>query len=186
MMLITTSRRPSRRTRSFIRDLFRVIPGSKRVNRGKSNISDLCLKALREGLNRVLIVETKYGNPSAFIFILVNPDKTYKHLSEVTIRSVTLRREMTSKRVPNIEGLCLAFLEQAPPQNEIIEALRIGFGVDTVHRISDIEDLKGEVEEDVAFVISSSRSTFYYVPTGMELGPRMKFKKGRIWVKEEQ
>ncbi|HLI46013.1 MAG TPA: hypothetical protein VKU94_02345 [Geobacterales bacterium] len=60
-LLITTSRRPSRRTRSFVRDLA-LLFNAERITRGKSSIDDL-LSELVNG-SKLLVIDTKKGNPS--------------------------------------------------------------------------------------------------------------------------
>jgi len=64
MILITTSRKPGRRTRSFCKDLQRALPHSKYVNRGKGSVWDIVELAFRQGFLRVLIVGETKGNPS--------------------------------------------------------------------------------------------------------------------------
>lgn len=60
-LLITTSRRPSRRTRSFIKDLALIFGGIK-FNRGKYSLEEL-ISRLRDE-DRLIVVDTKKGNPS--------------------------------------------------------------------------------------------------------------------------
>jgi U3 small nucleolar ribonucleoprotein protein IMP4 len=62
-MLITTSRKPSQRTRTFCRSLERVLK-VRCVNRGKMNIREVFLKAKEMGYQRVAIISEKNGNPS--------------------------------------------------------------------------------------------------------------------------
>jgi U3 small nucleolar ribonucleoprotein protein IMP4 len=62
-MLITTSRKPSQRTRTFCRGLERVIE-SRCINRGKMSLRDVFLKAKELGMNRVAVISEKDGNPN--------------------------------------------------------------------------------------------------------------------------
>jgi U3 small nucleolar ribonucleoprotein protein IMP4 len=62
-MLITTSRKPSQRTRTFCRGLERVI-NARCINRGKMNIHEVFLKTKIMGFDRVAIISEKNGNPS--------------------------------------------------------------------------------------------------------------------------
>ncbi len=64
MILITTSRKPGRRTRSFCKELSRAIPRSLYVNRGKASIEDIWRHARNEGFYRILVVGETKGNPS--------------------------------------------------------------------------------------------------------------------------
>ena len=66
-MLITTSRKPSKRTRSFCRSLNRVLT-SEYVNRGKMSMRDVLLKASELGSSRVALIHEFQGNPSKLSF----------------------------------------------------------------------------------------------------------------------
>jgi U3 small nucleolar ribonucleoprotein protein IMP4 len=66
-MLITTSRKPSKRTRSFCRSLNRVLT-SEYVNRGKMSMRDVLLKASELGSSRVALIHEFQGNPSKITF----------------------------------------------------------------------------------------------------------------------
>lgn len=62
-MLITTSRRPSPRTRSFCRRIEKII-NSHYVNRGKMSIRDMLLKSSQLGHDTIFLVGEMKGNPS--------------------------------------------------------------------------------------------------------------------------
>ena len=66
-MLISTSRKPSQKTRKFCKNLAHAT-GSTSVNRGKMNMRELLLKALEiEEFNLAIVNESK-GNPSRISF----------------------------------------------------------------------------------------------------------------------
>ena len=66
-MLISTSRKPSQKTRKFCKNFARVT-GSTSENRGKMNMRELLLKALElEEINLAVVNEIK-GNPSKITF----------------------------------------------------------------------------------------------------------------------
>ena len=62
-MLITTSRKPSQKTRTFARSLQRVL-NADYVNRGKMNLRDVLIKAIQSDSDRILIISEMKGNPS--------------------------------------------------------------------------------------------------------------------------
>ncbi|MDO9045076.1 MAG: ribosomal biogenesis protein [Methanobacteriaceae archaeon] len=66
-MLITTSRKPSKRTRSFCQYLNRVFI-SEYTNRGKMSMRDVLLKAANLGYSYVAVVFEYNGNPSKITF----------------------------------------------------------------------------------------------------------------------
>lgn len=66
-MLISTSRKPSQKTRKFCKNLAHAT-GSTSVNRGKMNIRELLLKALEVDEYNLAIVNELKGNPSRISF----------------------------------------------------------------------------------------------------------------------
>ncbi len=62
-MLITTSRKPSNRTRSFCHDLSHVL-NAKYVNRGKMSFRDVLIKSASLGFQEIAVVSQIKGNPS--------------------------------------------------------------------------------------------------------------------------
>jgi len=66
-MLITTSRKPSNRTRSFCQSLSRAL-NSRYVNRGKMSMRNVLLKANELEYSNILIISEKKGNPNTLTF----------------------------------------------------------------------------------------------------------------------
>ncbi|RLF16795.1 MAG: hypothetical protein DRJ66_02515 [Thermoprotei archaeon] len=99
-IIITTCRRPSRRLRSFVKDLVRVLPGSIRITRGKQSLEDLASLALSLDANLVIIVDALKGNPGRLRFV-----KVYRYSYElvpfkVIISGVKLIREIPLSDIP--------------------------------------------------------------------------------------
>jgi len=97
LILITTSHKPSPRTRSFIKDLSSILPGSHRTNRGHKTLLELAIEARRRGLSYVAIVTDHGGNPGAInIYEVVEEASTYPKLVKIitlVIGGVRLSRE---------------------------------------------------------------------------------------------
>lgn len=178
MILITTTRRPSRRTRSLVRDLYHVLPNSKRRNRGKMSLEDLNELALREGIDRVIVVATQRGNPSSLMFYEPTP-ALLKPISVMKLNGVSLRREITEKRAPYSRKLCVAF----SPEGLKREADVLGRSFNAPSFRSEINELallKGSC--DVAFFLSIEgglKGSFYKVTPTEELGPRFRISEIR-------
>ena len=66
-MLISTSRKPSQKTRKFCKNLAHAT-GSTSVNRGKMNMRELLLKALEVDEYNLAVVNEIKGNPSRISF----------------------------------------------------------------------------------------------------------------------
>lgn len=121
-MLISTSRRPSTRTRSFVKELLGVIPLSFQVTRGKKSIDELIDIAILKGCRRLMIVESKAGNPSALSFIHIDKED-WRWLGVMDI-SVSLRREnkITTKIDPFDEDR--PFLIKGSNKNEAFDFIK--------------------------------------------------------------
>ena len=62
-LLITTSRRTSNRVRSFSRDLWSVLPGTERFNRGGMGLTELVSRIHNSGAQAALVISIWRGNP---------------------------------------------------------------------------------------------------------------------------
>ena len=91
-VLITTSRRPPPRTRSLVKDLIDVIPRSVRLTRGHMSMEELWVKARALGLERVMVVSSKHGNPSLIRIYSVD-ESGLGNIVSLRLLGVSLARE---------------------------------------------------------------------------------------------
>ena len=82
-MLISTSRKPSQKTRKFCKNLAHATDSTS-VNRGKMNMRELLLKALAEDEVNLAIVNEIKGNPSRITFYSNKGDELLTILISVT------------------------------------------------------------------------------------------------------
>ncbi|RLE81997.1 MAG: hypothetical protein DRJ52_02930, partial [Thermoprotei archaeon] len=100
-ILITSSRRPNPRLRTFCKDLARVLPDAIKVNRGKMSIEEVALKAYQLKIDHVVIVgKGRGGNPGRLIFIKVYEDRYEVLPLIIGIHGVTLIREIPEASIP--------------------------------------------------------------------------------------
>ena len=66
-MLISTSRKPSQKTRTFCKNFSHAF-GFDYTNRGKSSLRDLLIKAKQLGHDSLVLVYQIKGNPSKLTF----------------------------------------------------------------------------------------------------------------------
>lgn len=99
--LISTSLRPSRRMRTFGRDLAHALIYGYYVTRGKRNLNDLKSLALSLKTSRLIIIQARKGNPSRLDFY----DTTLEEvpmIGSILISGVKLTREqLHSIRAPS-------------------------------------------------------------------------------------
>jgi len=96
VILITTSRRPSARTRSLCNDLAKMIPDSTRINRGKMNNEGLLALASAKGARTLVVIDSYMGDPSAISFTSIQRDHHGGASLRLRITGVRLRRELVS------------------------------------------------------------------------------------------
>ncbi|MEM4576831.1 MAG: hypothetical protein QW701_05140 [Candidatus Nezhaarchaeales archaeon] len=90
--LISTSLRPSRRMRTFGRDLAHALIYGYYVTRGKRNLTDLRSLALSLKASRLIVIQARKGNPSKLDFY----DTTLEEvplIGSINISGVKLVRE---------------------------------------------------------------------------------------------
>ena len=82
-MLISTSRKPSQKTRTFCKN-FQHAFGFEYTNRGKSSLRDLLIKASELGHDSLVLVYQIKGNPSKLTFYNLDGEETLALLVSVT------------------------------------------------------------------------------------------------------
>ncbi|MGB9978295.1 Brix domain-containing protein [Methanobacterium sp.] len=92
-MLITTSRKPSNRTRSFCQDLSHVL-NAKYVNRGKMSFRDALLKSATLGFQEIAIVSQIKGNPSKIE--IYNKNNELLLFLKITVSLLNLKGKINS------------------------------------------------------------------------------------------
>jgi U3 small nucleolar ribonucleoprotein protein IMP4 len=92
-ILITTSRRPSPRTRSLVKDLASILPNADRFTRGHYSMRDLAREALLRGANRIVVIAGRMGNPSLMRIYAVEED-SLRNIASLIIKGVALSREL--------------------------------------------------------------------------------------------
>lgn len=170
-LIITTSREPSRRTRSFVNDLVRVVPNSFKFNRGKATYKDLALLVKRRNSRGVLIVMERKGNPSALAYLTPEGIQTsLKRRYVILISSLKLLREIPESQTPfNVSGLLLnvSKIPQGLPR-DVCDAL--------IEIFNPNLHLEGSTSTEVLELIiagdeNSVNVSFYCTSTGRPCGP---------------
>jgi rRNA maturation protein Rpf1 len=97
-MIITTSRRPTKRNRILCRELEAVIPLSQYIIRGKKGMRDLSSFCVEKGADRIMVVTSQRTSFYALRFY-----KGWSFLGEI-VASVQLRRELDIPPLTKIRG----------------------------------------------------------------------------------
>ena len=104
-MLISTSRKPSQKTRKFCKNFARLTDSTS-VNRGKMNMRELLLKALEVDEYNLAIVNEIKGNPSKITFYSNKGEVLLVILISVVLENEKLNMAPSKlKMVSNIKKL---------------------------------------------------------------------------------
>lgn len=115
---LTTCRSPSRRTRSFIKDLVLSLPGVIKINRGKKKIGEVFYEASLINAKYVVFIYEWKGNPRLMRIYGLNhyyapkvTDNVFgKHVADLKISGLKLSREVQGyRRVYNVEKISVLY-----------------------------------------------------------------------------
>lgn len=174
-ILLTTSRHPSQRTRTFCNELARLIPKCIRVNRGKMSLDNLAEKALENNIARVLIIEEWHGNPGKMALFKVLESGLSWFPPKMIIRSLTLQREIKRSQVKTTK--VYGILESSEgAMSDVSKLTSVLSDFLQLPKLShkDVGCLKNQnVVEISHFSHGCIKITFTNFPKGVELGPRI-------------
>ncbi|MCD6155325.1 MAG: hypothetical protein J7J22_06135 [Candidatus Verstraetearchaeota archaeon] len=174
-ILLTTSRRPTRRTRSFLKDLAGAVPFSFKINRGKMNYDDIYLKALEVKAEKVAIVSVFKGNPGAISFYDVSPEGLIMIPPKIIISGVKLLREIPRGRMIKVDGIKVCIENYA--LRNIGEALSNIFSCE-VFQCGLIHSLPPSISIlHVGDSIENSLTLSFMNKYGLPIGPIIKVRK---------
>ncbi|MEB3851744.1 MAG: hypothetical protein LRS49_04085 [Desulfurococcales archaeon] len=128
LILITTSRAPSPRTRSLVKDLELVLPRARRLTRGHLTMAELAAIARARGAVRVLVVGERRGNPS--IIRAYKPTRPpleprLENIVTFIVRGASLSRERGARPGRGADSL---LVEAGEGSEDVADAMVIAFG----------------------------------------------------------
>jgi rRNA maturation protein Rpf1 len=179
-VLITTSRRTSNRVRSFARDLWSVLAGSERFNRGSMSVEELFSRILQSGARAALVISIWKGNPGELKVLLPSGNE----LLRMRIDSALLRRETNptfKRKIDGIESVCVKTgsstkaMELARDLGNIFDIL--------VRECRNPTDIPSDSNHVLIWLEDTPEGkilwTHYSTYNGLELGPRIKISS--VW-----
>ncbi|MFQ6125353.1 MAG: hypothetical protein ACE5R6_12230 [Candidatus Heimdallarchaeota archaeon] len=119
----TTSRNPSRRTRTLIKDFAHVIPKATRISRGTKNLYELAAEALASRNTLLVVVSTRKGNPGTISFYRVTEQGFFQLPLELSLKGVKLRYEITRQRMPRGDTLLILSITHSSRVQRFCEML---------------------------------------------------------------
>ena len=136
-MLISTSRKPSQKTRKFCKTLAHAT-GSTSVNRGKMNMRELLLKALElEEVNLAVVNEIK-GNPSKITFYSNKGEELLTILISVVLETEKLNIAPSNLKI-------VSEVEKLDKLSEILSFEKVDIAKENYMLISQDDDLVAKI-----------------------------------------
>jgi len=174
VILLTTSRRPTRRIRTFCKELSYNIPNVIRINRGKLSLEGLAAKALELNAEKVVIIDRWKGGPGKIELFKLENGKLQPVPPLIYLRGVKLRREFgTMPRGRRIKSAGILALSKPSEEAGMLEkTLSEFFNLPVVHG----EECK---PYNALLYVKTDQSgeivmSFKLLPENVEIGPRIR------------
>jgi U3 small nucleolar ribonucleoprotein protein IMP4 len=174
-ILFSTSRNPSRRTRTLIKDLTWVFPRASRIPRGTKNIYELAAMALAARASSLVIVSTRKGNPGRMSFYRVTEQKYFQLPLEMSLTGVKLRNEFPKKNPARPNELLILPKEPLSSRGKLLcervsQIFRLPI-IDSPQPVGKTAIIMNIEEPDVI------RITFTHGASTTEIGPQLRIRK---------
>lgn len=179
MILLTTSRRPTGRIRSFCRDLVYSIPDVLRVNRGKLSLDGVAEKALELEADKVMVVDRWRDGFGQISLFSVSSTGLVPVAPILYLSNVCLRRELTNatKRFRS------SVVTIAPKTSLNLERAALKISQFLGLPFMSLDEAVEQYRASLHFMLDSSKrvqATFMVLGRMVEIGPRITVSK-LIW-----
>lgn len=174
MILITTSRRPTKGLRTFCRDLAHITPKTLRINRGKLSLEGVAEKALELKAEKVIIVDRWRGGPGKIQLFKATVGGLQAVPPLIYLKGVKFQREFqTMPRGRRIKSLAITVSKASAEAEKFERALAEFLEVPLVSfdkvQYGKIDAVMEVGKEPSGYL----RVTVRLIPENVEIGPRM-------------
>lgn len=179
MILLTTSRRPTGRIRTFCCDLVNSIPDVVRVNRGKMSQDGVAEKAIEVDADHVIIVDRWQGGPGRINLFQVTSNGLTSVSPLILLSGIRLRREINEK-TRRVQSSVVTIEPTASPEIEKAAGIISQFLGLPVMSLSEATEAH---RVSMHFSLDSKkrlRITFMVLGRMVEIGPRLTLSR-LIW-----
>lgn len=182
LILLTTSRRPTKTIRTFCKDLSCTIPNVLRINRGKLSQEGVAEKALKLNAEKVIVVDRWKGGPGKIQLFKISEEGLKLTPPLIYLRGVKLQREFSTMprgaRIRHLTILASSNLSNKDIlkfENALSEFLNV-----PLTSIEESPKTHGALMHAKAEKQGFMTVTFNLVPDMVEIGPRMEISR-LIW-----
>jgi len=172
VILLTTSRRPTRRIRTLCQDLARSIPNIVRINRGKLSLDGVAERALELNADRVIVVDRWKGGPGEIKLFRLEPAGLTPVPPLMYVAGIRLKREFETETKAVRSLAVTAAPENLPEIAKITENLSIFLNFP----MSSIDEAASKYKASMHVSHNASgriQITFMLLPQMVEIGPRI-------------
>ncbi len=171
MILLTTSRRPTRRTRTLCQDFARSVPNLVRINRGKLNRDGIAERALELNADRVIVLDRWKGGPGKIKFFQIKPMGLTPVPPLMYIAGIKIQREFGKETKP-IRSLAATVLSESMHIVKIANFLSDFLNVPLSSANEDASNFQAFM--NISLDDSGKpQITFTLPPLAVEVGPRI-------------
>jgi U3 small nucleolar ribonucleoprotein protein IMP4 len=174
VLLLTTSRRPTPRTRTFCRGLARSIPNVVRINRGKLSLDGIVEKSLELNANHVIIVDRWKGGPGKIEFFKIEQEGLVPVPPIMYVSSIKLQREFDRAKIKPVRSLIITMSSEN--SNEIIRIARSlsnFLNVPLSQRNKAVSKSKTSMHISTDDLYRTQVTFMLFLPENVEIGPRI-------------
>lgn len=176
-ILLTTSRRPAKNTRTFCRDLSNTFPNVVRINRGKLSLDGVAEKAIGLDAEKVIAIGKWRGDLGKIRFFRIGEKGLDAIPPLICVKGVRLRRDFEENvsRERKMKFVAIAASERTSSEVKRLENVLSEFFNIPVFSLKEIYDRNF----DAAMQISADAPnriiiTFKLIPELVEVGPQIR------------
>lgn len=176
-ILLTTSRRPVKNTRTFCKDLSNTFPNVVRINRGKLSLDGVAEKALELDAEKAIIIGKWRGDSGKIQFFRTSAKGLDVIPPLIYIKGTKLRRDLeeNAPRGRRLKSVAITASKTSSSEGEKLENVLSKFFNIPILSPKEIHDRK----IDAAMQISADPPnrmiiTFKLIPDLVEVGPQIR------------
>jgi rRNA maturation protein Rpf1 len=115
LVIITTSRRPLARIRTFSNDLSRLLPNSLRMTRGKQSLKEIAEKVILQGCTRLVVLERWRIDGCKISFYSIESRGLEPLSPKIYVSNFLthLERKKKGSRIPTVHAIVLLSEEES-------------------------------------------------------------------------
>lgn len=175
-ILLTTSRRPKKNTRTFCRDLSSIFPNVKRINRGKLSLEEVAEKALELDAEKVMIVGRWREGPGKIWLFRISEKGLDAVPPLIYVKAVKLRRDF-GENMPRGRRMKSVAITRSQKTLYAIKRLEKALSEFFNVPILSLKEIRNKEFDAAMWILADSSNriiiTFKLIPELVKVGPQI-------------